>query len=64
MFRAFTGTPTAATLVMCHPGLVDDALVAADCLTDQREVESTPAPRMQCARFIQQRGIGFARLMA
>lgn len=39
LFRRFLSGGGARPLVMCHPGLVDDALRAADPLTDQRETE-------------------------
>lgn len=39
LFERFTAAPGTATLVMCHPGEVDDALRACERLTDQREVE-------------------------
>lgn len=39
LFERFTDRPGPATLVMCHPGEVDDALRACERLTDQRAVE-------------------------
>jgi len=39
LFDRFTAAPGPATLVMCHPGEVDDALRACERLTDQRESE-------------------------
>jgi chitin disaccharide deacetylase len=39
LFTVFTAHPHGRSLVMVHPGMVDDALRAADTLTGQREVE-------------------------
>ena len=39
LFERFTAAPGAGTLVMCHPGEVDDELRACERLTDQRAVE-------------------------
>lgn len=39
LMRAWLEGAPPRTLVMCHPGLVDDALTAADGLTDAREEE-------------------------
>lgn len=39
LFRRFLADAGPRTLIMCHPGLVDDALRAADPLTGQRETE-------------------------
>lgn len=39
LFQRFLRRADARMLVMCHPGEVDDALRAADPLTDQREAE-------------------------
>lgn len=39
LLDAFIRRPGPQTLVMCHPGLVDEALRGADPLTDQREAE-------------------------
>ena len=39
LFQSFIQRVTSSTLVMCHPGLVDDVLEASDSLTWQREVE-------------------------
>jgi predicted glycoside hydrolase/deacetylase ChbG (UPF0249 family) len=40
LFQRFTDRPGPRTLMMVHPGFVDDALRAADSLTDQREVNT------------------------
>lgn len=39
LFRIFSQAPGPGTLIMCHPGQVDEALRACEWLTDQREVE-------------------------
>jgi len=39
LFERFTARPGPGTLVMCHPGEVDEALRACERLTDQRAVE-------------------------
>ena len=47
---------------MCHPGLVDEALIAADCLTHRREAEFRFLASDQCAHSLAARGLAFARL--
>jgi len=39
LFDRFTNSLRPKSLIMCHPGKVDDELTALDSLTDQREVE-------------------------
>jgi hypothetical protein len=39
LFRRFLVAARPRTLIMCHPGHVDDALRRLDSLTDQREAE-------------------------
>lgn len=39
LFRAFTHAPQGATLIMVHPGYVDECLLGLDSLTHQRRVE-------------------------
>jgi len=62
LFRAFTDAPGPATLVMCHPGLVDAALCAADRVTARREAEYRFLASDDCARSLGERGIRLARL--
>jgi predicted glycoside hydrolase/deacetylase ChbG (UPF0249 family) len=62
LFRRFTDAPGPRTLAMCHPGKVDDALRAADCLTDQREVEFAYLASESCALSMAERGVSFRRL--
>ncbi|MDA8231006.1 MAG: ChbG/HpnK family deacetylase [Magnetospirillum sp.] len=64
LFRAFTDSPAPRTLVMCHPGFVDDALKAADRLTGQREVEFRFLASEECGKSLADRGIRLARLSA
>lgn len=62
LFRIFTDSPGPATLVMCHPGLVDEALKACEWLTDQREVEYRFLASDECARSLSERGLTLAPL--
>ena len=62
LFTAFTDRPGPATLVMCHPGLVDAALIAADCLTHRREAEFHYLASPECAESLDKRGIRLRRL--
>lgn len=62
LFRIFTESPGPATLVMCHPGLVDEALKACEWLTDQREVEYRFLASDECARSLSERGLTLAPL--
>lgn len=57
LFAAFTERPGPATLVMCHPGVVDAALIAADCLTHRREAEFHYLASADCAISLAERGI-------
>ncbi|TAN62418.1 MAG: ChbG/HpnK family deacetylase [Magnetospirillum sp.] len=57
LFRRFTDRPGPGTLVMCHPGEVDDALKACEWLTDQREVEYRFLASEDCAASLRERGI-------
>ncbi len=63
LLRAFTDRPVPGTLVMCHPGLVDDALRAADSLTDRREAEFRTLASDECGESFSARGIRLGRLM-
>ena len=60
LFRVFTHAPGPGTLVMCHPGQVDDALRACEWLTDQREVEWRFLASDACALSLADRGITLA----
>lgn len=62
LFRRFTASPGPGTLVMCHPGEVDDALRACEWLTDQREVEYRFLASPSCAASLAERGLTLARL--
>lgn len=60
LFEIFTAAPAPGTLVMCHPGQVDDALRACEWLTDQREVEWRFLASDACALSLADRGITLA----
>ena len=62
LFRAFVDRPPPATLVMCHPGLVDEDLKRADSLTGRREVEFRYLASEACARVLAERGLRLGRL--
>lgn len=62
LFRRFTTNPGPACLMMVHPGLVDDALRAADSLTDQREVEYRFLASDSCVLDLAARGVALSRL--
>ena len=61
LFRIFTEAPPAGTLVMCHPGEVDEALRACEWLTDQREVEWRFLASDACALSLADRHTTLAR---
>jgi predicted glycoside hydrolase/deacetylase ChbG (UPF0249 family) len=60
LFRIFTDAPGTGTLVMCHPGEVDDALRACEWMTDQREVEWRFLASESCPLSLADRGITFS----
>lgn len=62
LFERFTAAPGPRALVMVHPGFVDAALVAADSLTHQREVEFAFLASDACALSLADRGISLRRL--
>jgi predicted glycoside hydrolase/deacetylase ChbG (UPF0249 family) len=62
LFRRFTDAPGPRALMMVHPGIVDDALRAADSLTGQREVEYAYLSSDACALSLAERGISLRRL--
>ncbi|MBX9635230.1 MAG: ChbG/HpnK family deacetylase [Magnetospirillum sp.] len=62
LFRRFTANPGPRGLMMVHPGFVDDALRAADSLTDQREAELAFLASDECALSLAQRGLSLKRL--
>jgi chitin disaccharide deacetylase len=62
LFRRFTERPGPATLMMCHPGEVDEPLRACEWLTDQREVEYRFLASDACPLSLAGRGITLARL--
>ena len=57
LMAGFLDRVTAGTLVMVHPGLVDDALRAADSLTAQREVELAYLASSDFGAMLQERGV-------
>lgn len=63
LFDIFTDHPQGRTLVMVHPGLVDDALREADTLTGQREVEYRFLSSQACAESLARRRITLSRLV-
>ncbi|CAA7612640.1 conserved hypothetical protein [Magnetospirillum sp. LM-5] len=62
LFRRFTDRPRLRTLMMVHPGFVDDALKAADSLTTQREEEYRFLASDECVLSMAQRGLTLSRL--
>lgn len=62
LFGRFTGKPGPMTLVMCHPGHVDEALTACETLTNQREVELRFLGSDACALSLAGRGLTLSRL--
>lgn len=62
LFRRFTDRPGERTLMMLHPGRVDEALKAADGLTAQREVELHFLASDACVLSLAERGISLRRL--
>lgn len=62
LFRRFTDAPGPRALMMVHPGFVDDALMAADSLTHQREVEYAFLSSDACALSLADRGLSLRRL--
>ncbi|RAU21603.1 hypothetical protein CU669_13000 [Paramagnetospirillum kuznetsovii] len=62
LFRRFTESPKPSTLVMCHPGEVDEALRACEWLTDQREVEYRFLASEDCLQSLGRRGLMLTRL--
>ena len=62
LFRRFTRSPAPRTLVMCHPGEVDDALKACEWLTGQREVEYRFLASDDCLTSLRERGIALSGL--
>ncbi|MBC7908139.1 MAG: ChbG/HpnK family deacetylase [Rhodospirillaceae bacterium] len=62
LFRRFTDAPGPRALMMVHPGVVDDALRAADSLTGQREVEFAFLRSEECALSLARRGLSLKRL--
>ncbi len=62
LFRRFTDSPGPRTLVMCHPGEVDEALKACEWLTDQREVEYRFLASDACPASLTDRGLTLSGL--
>lgn len=62
LFRRFTDRPRGRTLMMVHPGVVDETLRAADSLTSQREVEFRFLASDEMVFSLSERKITLARL--
>ena len=62
LFRRFTDRPGPRSLMMCHPGEVDEALKACEWLTYQREEEYRFLASEDCAVTLRQRGIALTSL--
>jgi len=62
LFATFIDNPQPRTLVMVHPGLIDDALIAADSLTDQRENEFAFLGSDQCGHILAEQGLSLSKL--
>ena len=62
LFATFLDTPRPHSLIMVHPGHVDQALMAADCLTHQRETEFAFLASESCAALLAEHQLGLAKL--
>jgi predicted glycoside hydrolase/deacetylase ChbG (UPF0249 family) len=62
LFERFTNRPGPSTLVMCHPGEVDDPLRACERLTDQRAVEYAFLSSTAMTEALNRRGLVLAPL--
>ncbi|CCG40404.1 ChbG/HpnK family deacetylase [Magnetospirillum molischianum] len=62
LFERFTDLPGPGTLVMCHPGEVDEPLRACETLTDQRKVEYAFLASDEMAASLTRRGLVLAPL--
>ncbi|SEH60023.1 ChbG/HpnK family deacetylase [Magnetospirillum fulvum] len=62
LFERFTDRPGPGTLVMCHPGEIDDALRACERLTDQRAVEYAYLASDAMEAALTDRGLSLAPL--
>ncbi len=62
LFAAFVENPGPGTLVMCHPGWVDEALIAADRVTGRRETEFRFLASDACQDRLDRLGIRLSRL--
>jgi len=62
LFERFTDRPGPGTLVMCHPGEVDEALLACERLTDQRAVEYAFLASDKMTTSLTRRGLVLAPL--
>ncbi len=62
LVKKFLADPQPHTLMMVHPGFVDDALKAVDPLTDQREREYAYLASDQFAEALDKRGLRLAKL--
>ena len=57
LMRRWLSDAAPGTLIMCHPGLVDDALIEADSLTFPREEEYRYLAGVEFAALLQELGV-------
>ena len=62
LFARFVAQAGPGTLMMCHPGFVDDALRAVEHLTDQREVEYRFLASADCPATLAAHGLTLSPL--
>lgn len=62
LFTTFLDSPAPHSLVMVHPGQVDEALLAVDSLTHQRENEYAFLASENCTKILDQRGLSLSKL--
>jgi chitin disaccharide deacetylase len=62
LFKRFLNDVRPRTLFMCHPGMVDDALRAADSLTDQRLQEYRFMASPEFKAVLEAKGLALVRL--
>ena len=63
LFQTFIQSPRRRTLIMVHPGQVDEALIAADRLTDQRENEWAFLASERCGEILSEHGLSLTKLI-
>lgn len=64
LLERFIAAPKPQTLIMVHPGFVDDALRAVDPVTDQREREYAYLASEQFAQSLDRRGLKLGPLFS